>query len=75
MSGHEMLANGIILQAVKDYKKALRTLKKGYNPLSDKALNARQIKAECEEFFNGIWFKTLTEIDGDKVIQRMREIA
>lgn len=75
MNGYELLANGIILQAVKDYKKALRTLKRAHNPLSAKALYARQVKAECEEFFHGEWFKTLTEIDGNKIIQRMREIS
>lgn len=45
------LANAIIVQAAKDYTKALRRLKKFPH---DK--EARYIKQDCERFFRSGWF-------------------
>ena len=48
---YENLANAIVLQAVKDWRSAVRKLKKRprYDP-------ARQMKDECERFFLSDWF-------------------
>ena len=62
------LANAIVTLAAKDYRKALKALKK--NPRNrlamDKAL-------ECERFFDGDWIQVLTTIDGQWLKNRLRE--
>jgi len=68
MNGYQELANAIILQACKDYRKALKTLKKF--PEDKKA------KSECteiEKFFHSDFYGKLTQIDGDVLIEKMRK--
>lgn len=64
--GLENLANGIIIQAVKDYRKAL----KGFS-LNGKS-NAAVI-TECERFFRSKWFRVLTNVDGEYLIINIRK--
>ena len=56
---YRLLAEAIVLQAVKDYRKALKC-------------DHRSTKRECERFFRSGWFKRLTTIDGEDLIQRLR---
>ena len=51
MNGYEELANAIILQAVKDYREALRLL--SMNP-NDKS--AKRDQRNIERFFRSEWF-------------------
>ena len=53
--GRENLAIAIIRQAVNDYNKALKTLKK--NP---KNIEENRVKNECEDFFSSDFFEYLT---------------
>ena len=53
--GCENLAIAIIRQAVNDYNKALKTLKK--NP---KNIEENRVKNECEDFFSSDFFEYLT---------------
>lgn len=62
------LANEIILQAVKDYRTALRKLAK--NP---KSIDGAKVKNEVERFFHSQWFETLTSIDADMLIRKLNE--
>ena len=64
----QRLADEIIIRAVKDYRKALRTLK--YHPENDTACRS---KREVEKFFNSQWFGVLTEIDPEVLISRLRK--
>lgn len=64
--GIENLANAIILQAVKDYRKAL----KGFS-LNGKSSAA--VIADCERFFRSEWFKELTDVDGEYLIINIRK--
>ena len=57
MNGYQALANGIIEQAVKDYREALRRLKK--HP-DDKAAMKEAI--EMEEFFHFL-VRSMTQVD------------
>ena len=69
-NNYENLANAIILQAAKDYRKALRTL--SLNP------HNRSAQYECrsiESFFRSGWYKALTSVDGEYLIQKLREEA
>lgn len=67
MDSYTELANAIIIQAVKDYRKALKTLKRHprYEP-------ARAMVAEVEEFFHSDWYRVLTSVDGDMLIRKIR---
>lgn len=68
MDPYEKLANGIVIQAAKDYRTALRKLKR--NPRNQLA------KAEAdsiERFFRSDWYKCLTEVDGEMVLRKLRE--
>lgn len=65
---YENLANAIVLQAVKDYRSALRTLKRNKNSYS-----ARRMKEEVERFFLSDWFSELTELNGAFLMRKIRE--
>ncbi len=64
------LANGIIVLASKDYIKAIKQLQK--NPRSKVGIS---VVKECEDFFRGPWFANLTSINGEWLINRLREEA
>lgn len=71
MKEHEAytgLANAIILQAVKDYRNALKALKK--NPKCEDALKD---KKEVERFFLSQWFGELTTVDGKMLLRKLQE--
>lgn len=65
---YENLANAIVLQAVKDWRSAVRTLKKRprYDP-------AKQMKEECERFFRSDWFEGLTSVDGSVILRKLKQ--
>lgn len=65
---YENLANAIVLQAVKDYRAALKQL--GKNPDNkDAGSDAREI----ERFFRSQWYSELTSVDGEFLICKLRE--
>ena len=68
MDPHEALANAIILQAVKDYRMALKRVKK--NPRNKEAISEA---LALEKFFRSSWYSTLTSVDGDFLIQKLQE--
>ncbi|WP_019543597.1 hypothetical protein [Selenomonas bovis] len=71
MSGienYENLANAIVLQAVRDYRTALKLLK--MNP-SNKS--AKIEKENIERFFWSDWYKVLTSVDGESLIRVLRK--
>mgnify|MGYP007090544037 FL=1 len=55
MENIELLANAIILQAVKDCRHT-------YSP---------QCRAEIKRFFRSEWFRALTRLDGETLITRL----
>lgn len=65
---YEALGNAIIMQAVKDYRDALRKLKRGR-----KNTDAERTKAEVERFFRGGLFSAITEIDPEMLIRKLNE--
>ena len=67
---YENLANGIVLQAVADYRDSLRKLKR--NPNYGAAI---VMKSEVEVFFRSEWFKVLTSVDGEALMRRLQEEA
>ena len=68
--GCENLAIAIIRQAVNDYSKALKTLKK--NP---KNIEENRVKNECEDFFNSDFFEYLTyNLDSKYIISNIERM-
>ena len=65
---YERLANAIILQAVKDYLDSSKRLKK--YPNKDTDLFTIQ---EVEQFFRSDWYSTLTTIDPEILIRKLKE--
>lgn len=55
-AGYEILANAIILQAVKDYRMAIRHFD-------------LYTMGQLRHFFHSQWFQMLTSIDGDRLIK------
>ena len=68
--GYEELANAIVLQAVTDYRTALKAL--AANP------DDRYAKYEAkriEQFFLSAWYRCLTEIDGKWLMMKLKKEA
>ena len=64
--GIENLTNAIILQAVKDYRKALKRFS-----LNGKSSTA--VIVDCERFFRSAWYRQLTKVDGEYLITTVRK--
>ncbi|WP_414733864.1 hypothetical protein [Acetobacterium carbinolicum] len=85
MEPYESLVNAIIIQAVKDYRKAIRFLKH-HPPTPDldndpqkKALRDKVIKNEnergaVERFFRSGWFEMLSSLDGEVLLKKVCEM-
>lgn len=68
MDPYEELANAIVAQAAKEYKEALKRLKR--NPKDRQGLRD---KAEIETFFYSDWYGCLTTLDPDILIRKLTE--
>ena len=67
---YENLANAIVLQTVKDWRKAVKTLKK--RPRYEAA---KQMRDECERLFRSEWFEELTSVDGSVILRKLKQEA
>lgn len=68
MNGYEELANAIIVQAVKDYRAAQALLR--INP--NDRISKREAK-KIEQFFLSSWFSILTDLDGELLLEKLKE--
>jgi hypothetical protein len=64
---YENLANAIVMQAVKDYRGAAKSLKRHPNS------NARSVLNECERFFLSGWFEALTGANGEFILKKLQQ--
>ena len=65
---YERLANAIILQAVTDYRTALKKIQA--NPKNQDAIDEA---LRIERFFCSAWYSQLTSVDGEYLIRRLRD--
>ena len=65
----EDLANAVILAAVDEYKQDLIHLARNPDSKAAQARAARQ-----EQFFYSDWYDTLTNMDGRRLIRKLKEI-
>ena len=65
---YERLANAIILNAVADYRSALKKIKR--NPKSKAAIDEA---LQLEKFFGSSWYQQLTSVDGKFLIRKLQD--
>ena len=63
---YQELANGIVLQAVADYRNAL--VGRSYGGKS-----SEELVEECECFFRSKYFRMLTRVSGEYLIEKIRK--
>lgn len=57
VNGYTELANAIIIQAVKDYRRA----------------SSPQMRREIKRFFLSDWFMVLTDADGKRILEKLEQ--
>ena len=65
---YERLANAIILQAVTDYRAALKRIKR--KPEDWQTIDEAM---RVESFFRSGWYSQLTAVDGEYLIRRLQD--
>lgn len=65
---YKRLVNAIILQAVSDYRVALKKIKA--HPKNRQAIDEA---LEIERFFRSGWYQQLTSVDGEYLIRRLQD--
>lgn len=65
---YERLANAIVLQAVSDYRTALKKIKA--HPKNRQAIDEA---LEIEKFFRSGWYQMITSVDGEFLIRKLQE--
>ncbi len=65
---YEGLANAVVIQACKDYRRVLRRIRR--NGRNEDALSE---KVAIEHFFRSDWFGVLTGIDPEMLIEKLQE--
>ena len=70
MNPYHALANAIVIQTAKDYRKARKMLAK--NPRNGAA---RYVKNDCEKFFRSSWCELLTSVDGEMILEQLQKEA
>ena len=68
MDSYQALGNAVVLQAVKDYRDAVKKLSRGKNNHA-----AEQTKKECESFFQSGHFNTFTDLDGNMILSKLEQ--
>lgn len=64
--GYKELATAIVVQAVTDYRNALRGIGCDRKP-------AEYIKGECIRFFRSSWFTHLTDVNGKYILRLLNK--
>lgn len=78
------LSHAIVLQAVDDYRRAMRTLRdepflllglkgKSRENMRENIAKSRKLIKDCEAFFRSEWFMALTKIDGEDLLKKLKK--
>jgi hypothetical protein len=70
MEPYETLGNAVVVQAVKDYRDAVKKLSRG-----KKNTTAESTKAECERFLKSGHFNIFTSLDGNVLLSQLEKEA
>ena len=66
LDGYQLLANAIVTSAAKDYRSTLRRIKNG-------SFYARVHLLSLQSFFYSEWYRILTPIKADYIINRLEK--
>ena len=65
---YQELANAVVIQACNDYKRVYKQSLRRSGIVVEPNLELE----ELEEFFRSDWYKQLTEVDGEYLMERLR---
>lgn len=65
---YEQLANAVVIRAAEDYRIVLKSCMK--QPEDKRMQKERQ---KLERFFSSDWYKILTSVDGEKLMEKIKE--
>lgn len=65
IDGYQLLANAIVLQAANEYREVLR--------LPNPTTADKWHKIRLQRFFRSDWYKLLTKVDGEMLMERLKE--
>ena len=68
--GYESLALNIVIQAAKDYRKALRDLRKDPDDF-----DANVNMDDCERCFRSVWCETIISVDPEILMKKLQKEA
>ena len=68
--GYESLALNIVVQAAKDYRKALRDLRKDPDDF-----DANVNMDDCERFFRSVWCETIISVNPEILMKKLQKEA
>lgn len=69
-----LLRHAIVARACLDYDTAIRYMARPPEKQTERGIIKHEAMiAECERFFRGSWFQCLCELDGEAVMQAVRE--
>lgn len=66
---YENIANAIVIQACKDYRRAYRRYLRRYRS----TVTPDAELTELEAFFRSAWYRSLTTLDGEYIMDRIRK--
>lgn len=75
LTGYDGLRFAIILSAARDYRRAVRFLKKHDGEESTYVNQMVWLKYSCEKFFRSDWYKSICDIDGEKFIEELPKLG
>lgn len=67
---HELLVHAIVMQSVKDYRTAIKNLRR-YPAEREEHKRAFDLKQDIERFLRSRWFEALSPVDGGMLLQRL----
>ena len=70
INGWEALAQAIILQAVEDYRKCRRLVRR-----KPGQTEAQKMIREVEAFFRSRWFCQLSDADGSMILEQLKKVV